>query len=109
MRRMPDQPPVRLVDSRRETFVSFAPPEPNGLGPRGRTPDRAPIAVGPGRALTAEPDRERADARGGVTYPIQAGKVQAPALRDETLARTRLLEWLDVKIHRRVLFVIADA
>ncbi|HET7472073.1 MAG TPA: AAA family ATPase, partial [Candidatus Limnocylindrales bacterium] len=44
-----------------------------------------------------------------MTYPIQPGKVQPPALRDETLARTRLLEWLDVKIHRRVVFVIADA
>src|SRR5215212_2429995 len=106
---MPHQPPVRLVDSRADTFVSFARPEPDGPGPRGRTPARVPIAVGPGRALTAEPDRERADARGGVTYPIQPGKVQAPALRDETLARTRLLDWLDVKIHRRVLFVIADA
>src|SRR4051812_696831 len=106
---MPDHRPVRLVDSRRETFVSFAPPEPDGPGPRGRTPARVPIAVGPGRALTAEPDRERADARGGVTYPIQPGKVQAPALRDETLARHRLLDWLDVKIHNRVVFVIADA
>ncbi|MFL5778859.1 MAG: AAA family ATPase, partial [Chloroflexota bacterium] len=44
-----------------------------------------------------------------MTYPIQPGKIQAPALRDETLARTRLLDWLEVKIHRRVVFVIADA
>ena len=44
-----------------------------------------------------------------MTYPIQPGKIQAPALRDETLARTRLLDWLDVKIHSRVVFVIADA
>jgi DNA-binding SARP family transcriptional activator len=109
MRRMPDQPPVRLVDSRRSTFVSFAPPDPVALGPRGRTPGRAPTAVGPGRAPIAEPDRDRAEPRGGVTYPIQPGKIQAPALRDETLARTRLLDWLETKIHRRVLFLIADA
>ncbi len=44
-----------------------------------------------------------------MSYPIQPGKVQAPALRDETLARTRLLDWLEVKIHSRVIFVIADA
>src|SRR4051812_19933251 len=106
---MPDQPTVRLVDSRRSAFVSFAPPDPVTLGPRGRTPARAPAAVGPGRALIAEPDRDRADPRDGVTYPIQPGKIQAPALRDETLARTRLLDWLDVKIHSRVVFVIADA
>ena len=31
-------------------------------------------------------------------FPIQAAKVQAPVLRDETLARDRLLEWLDAKI-----------
>jgi len=59
--------------------------------------------------VTAAPDRVRAEPRGGVTYPVQLGKIQAPALRDETLARTRLLDWLDVKIHSRVLFVIADA
>ncbi len=44
-----------------------------------------------------------------MSYPIQPGKVQAPALRDETLARTRLLDWLEIKIHSRVIFVIADA
>jgi hypothetical protein len=42
-------------------------------------------------------------------YPIQPGKVQTPAIRDETLARTHPLDWLDVKIHSRVVFVIADA
>ena len=67
------------------------------------------MAVGPGRAVTAAPDRIRAERGTGVSYPIQPGKVQAPALRDEILARTRLLEWLETKIHCRVLFVIADA
>ena len=48
--------------------------------------------------------------RDGVSgYPIQIGKVQRPPLREETLARHRLLDWLDVKIHNRVVFVIADA
>ena len=100
---------LRLVDSPRATSVSFAPPDPVTLGPPGRKPTRAPIAVGPGRAVTAAPDRVRADRGPGVSYPIQPGKVQAPALRDETLARTRLLDWLETKIHSRVIFVIADA
>jgi LuxR family maltose regulon positive regulatory protein len=106
---MPDQPPVRVVDSRRSAFVSFAPPDPTSLGSRGRTPTRRPVAVGPGRASIAEPNRDSADVGVGVTYPIQAGKIQPPNLRDETLARTRLLDWLDVKIHRRLVYVIADA
>ena len=42
-------------------------------------------------------------------FPIQAAKVQAPVLRDETLARDRLLEWLDAKIHNRLVLVIAEA
>src|SRR3954452_14043979 len=106
---MPDHRPLRLVDTGRTSSVSFAPPDPVTLGPRGRTSTRAPIAVGPGRAVTAVPNRERADGGAGVTYPIQPGKVQAPALREETLARTRLLDWLWAKIHSRVIFVIADA
>ncbi|HEY8439706.1 MAG TPA: AAA family ATPase, partial [Candidatus Limnocylindrales bacterium] len=44
-----------------------------------------------------------------MSYPIQPGKVQPPGLRDETLARARLLDWLEAKIHSRVIFVIADA
>jgi ATP/maltotriose-dependent transcriptional regulator MalT/DNA-binding SARP family transcriptional activator len=106
---MPDQHAIRLVDSRGSPSVSFAPPDPAMLGARGRTPTRVPIAVGPGRAVIAAPDPVRVEPRNGVTYPIQPGKIQAPALRDETLARTRLLDWLDVKIHSRVVFVIADA
>jgi ATP/maltotriose-dependent transcriptional regulator MalT/DNA-binding SARP family transcriptional activator len=106
---MPDQPAIRLVDSRGSSSVSFAPPDPATLGPRGRTPTRVPVAVGPGRAVIAAPSPVRVEPRNGVTYPIQVGKIQAPALRDETLARMRLLDWLDIKIHSRVVFVIADA
>ena len=92
---MPNPRPMPVVDSRRTASVSFAPPDPVTLGPRGRTPTRVPMAVGPGRAVTAAPDRVRAERGGGVSYPIQPGKVQTPALRDEILARTRLLDWLD--------------
>jgi ATP/maltotriose-dependent transcriptional regulator MalT/DNA-binding SARP family transcriptional activator len=102
---------LRIVDTAHQPSVSFAPPDPKAIGPRGTTrTTRAPIALGPGRALIATPNRVRADTGDGVSgYPIQPGKVQTPALRDETLARTRLLDWLDVKIHSRVIFVIADA
>ena len=42
-------------------------------------------------------------------YPVQISKVQAPPLREETLARDRLLAWLSVKIHRRVVLLTAEA
>ena len=42
-------------------------------------------------------------------YPIQPAKVQCPTLRDETLARDRLLDWLAAKAHSRVLLILADA
>ncbi len=42
-------------------------------------------------------------------YPVHVSKVQAPPLREETLARDRLLEWLSVKIHRRAVLVLAEA
>jgi LuxR family maltose regulon positive regulatory protein len=42
-------------------------------------------------------------------YPVQVSKVQTPPLRDETLERSRLLDWLHVKVHRRVVLVLAEA
>jgi ATP/maltotriose-dependent transcriptional regulator MalT/DNA-binding SARP family transcriptional activator len=42
-------------------------------------------------------------------FPIQVSKVQPPPLRDQTLARDRLLEWLAVKIHDRVVLLTAEA
>lgn len=42
-------------------------------------------------------------------YPVQVSKVQAPPLRDETLARDRLLDWLSIKIHRRAVLLTAEA
>src|SRR4051794_32272072 len=104
---MPDRPLLRSVDTARSTSVSFAPPNPVALGPRGRTSTRAPIPVGPGRAAAVATEPVHAGPAAGVSYPIQPGKVQAPGLREETLARTRLLDWLEAKIHSRVMFVIA--
>jgi LuxR family maltose regulon positive regulatory protein len=42
-------------------------------------------------------------------FPLQPAKVQRPPLRRETLRRERLLDWLKVKIHHRVVLVIAEA
>jgi ATP/maltotriose-dependent transcriptional regulator MalT/DNA-binding SARP family transcriptional activator len=42
-------------------------------------------------------------------YLIQPNKVQRPPLREETLARGRLLDWLNVQIHHRVVNVVAEA
>ena len=106
---MPNQPAVRAVDTRQVASVSFAPPNSAAPGHRGRTSGCAPIAVGPGRPPRVPVDRVLADPGSGVSYPILPGKIAAPVLRDETLARARLLEWLEIKIHSRVVLVIADA
>ena len=42
-------------------------------------------------------------------YPVQLAKVTPPILRDDTLARPRLLDWLQAKIHSRLVLIIADA
>ncbi len=42
-------------------------------------------------------------------FPIQQSKVQVPPLRDQTLARDRLLEWLHAKVTHRLVFLIAEA
>ena len=72
---------------------------------------RPPIAVGPGRPLTFVSSTLAADRPPDVvtSFPIQYAKVQPPPLRDETLARDRLLDWLHIKIHSRVVLILADA
>ena len=99
---MPAMPLRPVVDAPFPASVSFAPAE----RPSDREP--SPIAVGPGRppalparslVLTAETDG----------YDVQLAKVQRPPLRDETLERPRLLDWLRSKIHGRVVLLLADA
>ena len=73
-------------------------PEADGAAPR--------VPVGPGPTAR--------QARATVQYPVtdppmRASKVQPPRLREEVLSRARLLEWLDAKIHRRVVMVVAEA
>ena len=65
------------------------------------------VPVGPGRAVeTPVPGGARDNVIG---YPVQPAKVQRPPLREETLARDRLLDWLNVKINSRVVVITAEA
>ena len=100
-------PPDLVVDTQRERSLSFGRPETRqSLRP---VPERSPIPVGPGRGADPAPLRSdplRDEVNG---FPIQLAKVQRPALRDQTLERPRLLDWLHAKVHGRVVLVLADA
>src|ERR1044072_7459841 len=104
MARMPG--PENSVDTSLNHSVSFAPPHP--MWPAARTDRKTAVAVGPGRSA-AGPITQGAPGAGMTGYPIQPAKVQVPLLRDETLARFRLLDWLAAKVHHRVILVLADA
>jgi ATP/maltotriose-dependent transcriptional regulator MalT/DNA-binding SARP family transcriptional activator len=99
----PDLP----VDTQRERSVSFARPTMAGLrlGPG----ERSPIPVGPGRTSTIASQVSGAHRDDVSGFPIQYAKVQPPPLREETLARHRLLDWLAAKINQRVVLLLADA
>jgi DNA-binding SARP family transcriptional activator len=85
------------VYTSRDQSVAFAP----------STDPRRPVAVGPGRSTSGPLKGALGDGMNG--YPIQPAKVQRPSLRDETLARHRLLDWLAAKVNHRVILVLADA
>ncbi len=87
--------------------VSFVPPH---HAPRtGIANSWAPMTADPVRSASfgSPPHGVTGDALN--RYPIQLSKVQPPSLRDETLARDRLLDWLTAKIHSRVILLLADA
>src|SRR5918994_4843283 len=104
---MPDRPSITSVDTPRERSISFA--RPGASPPRRPVAGHAPVVVGLGRAAMSQPSRSAHLSDQGSAYPIQVAKVQRPALRDETLERPRLLDWLRVKLHGRVVLVLADA
>jgi hypothetical protein len=126
---MPSRAAVRAVDVRRDAPEPSAPSdrtEPSdprplhdadasearnrpapGIRARRRRPRLVVEGVRPAEA--SDPARSEEDRTELHEDPIQIGKVQAPPLREETLARDRLLEWLSIKIHRRVVLLIAEA
>ena len=107
MGRMPDRPILGSVDAARGRSISFAPPQ--RRPPPSEIVSRPPIAVGPGIIAGGTPSGSAHLSDEGSGYPIQVAKVQRPALRDETLERPRLLDWLRSKIHGRVVLLLADA
>ncbi|MFP5342005.1 MAG: BTAD domain-containing putative transcriptional regulator [Candidatus Limnocylindria bacterium] len=97
---------VGPIDTPPDGSVSFPPPETFPAVQDGQ--GRAPVAVGPGRAVAALPaSGPLRDVVNG--FPIQIAKVQRPALSDETLERPRLLDWLRAKTTGRVVLLLADA
>src|SRR3954451_24045489 len=104
MGRMPGR--ETSVDTSRNHSVSFPPTHP--MRPPARSDHWEPVEVGPGRPA-AESTSHGVPADGMTGYPIQPAKVQVPLLRDQTLARYRLLDWLAAQVHHRVILVLADA
>ena len=104
MGRMPS--PESIVDTPRGTSVWFAPSHLSQFAPQADV--YSPDAIGPGHppASSLSHGAHRDEMNG---YPIQPAKIQGPPLRDQTLARDRLLDWLAAKIHQRVILVLADA
>jgi|GEM_PF-909687 ATP-dependent transcriptional regulator len=124
---MPSRP-LAAVDTRHDASLSFAPldrpiereqpasPGPAPLLPSGASDSRSRrrrprlIVEGTRPAIVAASLVSTGGHLGPMSeYPIQVSKVQAPPLREETLARDRLLEWLSVKIHRRAVLLTAEA
>ncbi len=95
------------IDIQDERSIPFAPPRSVEHAETGGTWE--PVAVGPGRSATSGSTRNGGPDETLTHYPIQASKVQRPSLRDDTLARGRLLDWLATRIHDRVVLVLADA
>lgn len=97
------------IDTCANRSLSFPPPErlPTERAPR--PPGRAPVAVGPGRPIAVAPIHVPERARDVTEFPIQESKVLRPPLREATLRRDRLLDWLNAKIHHRIVFVTAEA
>jgi ATP/maltotriose-dependent transcriptional regulator MalT/DNA-binding SARP family transcriptional activator len=123
---MPSRGSAPAADLRRDTSVPSAPADrlPGGdereLGGPERPAEPAPVARTPRKRPRLVVDGVRPEPHAGLTtppaslgplpeFPIQISKVQAPPLREETLARDRLLEWLSIKIHRRVVLLVAEA
>jgi LuxR family transcriptional regulator, maltose regulon positive regulatory protein len=100
-----------MIDTSTGPSVSFAPPDQTAADRHSASSQPfASRAVTPGRTAIATPALVGEASRDGVSgYPIQLGKVRRPQLHDETLARHRLLDWLDAKINCQVIVLVAEA
>ena len=99
--------PDLSADTTGERALPSAPPH---MSPRMSTSGSSePVAVGPGRSADTGSTWHVAAGNALNRYPLQLAKVQPPSLREETLARGRLLDWLTAKVHDRVILVLADA
>src|SRR6266566_5019671 len=98
------------VDTRVNGSLSFEPPEASvsSAGPNAAA-ERRPGPVGSSRPAIETPIHVSRTASDVNAFPIHASKVQRPPLRDHTLARDRLLDWLSAKIHHRLVLVTAEA
>lgn len=101
-------PEPRLVDMAAGRSLSCPEAEPLRPSAAFCSGGQPPVAVGPGRPV-ALPRHVPERARDVNEFPIQESKVQRPPLRDTTLRRDRLLDWLHTKVHHRVVFVTAEA
>jgi ATP/maltotriose-dependent transcriptional regulator MalT/DNA-binding SARP family transcriptional activator len=92
-------------------MTAMPPRDPAAVESQQRGPLDEPVASGdetsPGRHA-ATSDRT-ASTRAPDAFPVQAAKVQEPPLREGTLSRDRLLDWLRSKINHRVILVTAEA
>jgi ATP/maltotriose-dependent transcriptional regulator MalT/DNA-binding SARP family transcriptional activator len=104
---MADRPQIGSVDTSRTRSISFAPP--GARAPLRPVIERSAVVLDPSRRAPSEPSGSAHLSDEVSGYPIQIAKVQRPALRDETLERPRLLDWLRLKVHGRVVLVLADA
>jgi DNA-binding SARP family transcriptional activator len=77
-----------------------------GLRPA-ETSGQPAIAVGPGR-WGGDPTWRPAAERTVDQYPVSRAKVTPPPLRETTLSRDRLLDWLGGHAHRRCVTVVAE-
>jgi AAA domain-containing protein len=103
----PDRPRVaqHRVDTRENRSLSLG----ASTGTRIGLGAREAVPVGPGRPASSP---SLAFPIGGDVvheFPLQPAKVQRPPLRRETLRRERLIAWLKVKIHHRIVLVTAEA
>lgn len=91
------------VDSRASASLSFG----THRAVQPPSSGHIPVPVGPGRTPPVSPPDRTGE--GVSEFPLQAAKVQRPALRAETLHRDRLLDWLTSQADSRVILITAEA